>query len=313
MERGRARLVPLRVQLHADVAATSDAEYAEFAEWWLHRLRHAHQELGDLSDAQIDGLPCGLSGGLRLGEVKFEGQLVTGFPLMVNAIQGQGADLRASWSSLPLRAVTPLVSVFVKVWDSGLERITGECAVWFGAHAEPETIARVESALHAMLVDVVERWNPSFANLTDDSEAGIPSGMAMECAIPRSTPPEVLERRRLRSYSWTTFVCPEIASRLGGAAAMIESGAFWQVEEVRNGLVLQATEHLADFAGEPVRAVHDVLAPVLRTGATHGPHMLTGGLRILWDDGRAGPFDYGRLQRFYERTGRNGAWAVSSS
>jgi len=71
-DKGLDRMVPLRVQMHADVAVKSDAEYAEFAAWWLRRLRQVHREFSGLSDSEIDQLPCHMSGGHRLGEINFE-------------------------------------------------------------------------------------------------------------------------------------------------------------------------------------------------------------------------------------------------
>jgi hypothetical protein len=72
------------------------------------------------------------------------------------------------------------------------------------------------------------------------------------------------------------------------------TGAFMETTRFPDGVLLQATEHLRDFAGEPVRAVRDALTPALRPRAAKqprqaGPRMRKRHLRIAWDDGSNGP------------------------
>ena len=74
-------------------------------------------------------------------------------------------------------------------------------------------------------------------------------------------------REVLLGYSWVTVVAPEVAARLGGAAAMSATGAFCEVEEMPGGaLWLRSTPVINDFTGDRVRKVFEALAPVLITG-----------------------------------------------
>jgi hypothetical protein len=62
-------------------------------------------------------------------------------------------------------------------------------------------------------------------------------------------------------------VAPELAGRLGGAAALAATGAFAEVSDLGGGaLWLRATPAVNEFTGPAVRAVFEALAPVLITG-----------------------------------------------
>ena len=77
---------------------------------------------------------------------------------------------------------------------------------------------------------------------------------------------------RLRGYSWVTVVAAELAGRLGGAEALRASGAFYEVSELRDGVLwLRATPTINDFTGKRVRRVFDALAPVLLPGLAPRP------------------------------------------
>jgi len=74
-------------------------------------------------------------------------------------------------------------------------------------------------------------------------------------------------RRYLRGYSWLTIVPAELASRLGGPAALEASKAFVEISPLRNGgLWLLATNDYREYGPEQVAAVFEALAPVLRPG-----------------------------------------------
>jgi hypothetical protein len=81
------------------------------------------------------------------------------------------------------------------------------------------------------------------------------------------------------------------------------SGAFWAFAQLRRGVLLQATERLADYVADRVRAVKEALWPILYQAETNFPRLPgeTTGLRIAWDNGDNGPYDYGTLQDRVDR------------
>jgi hypothetical protein len=59
----------------------------------------------------------------------------------------------------------------------------------------------------------------------------------------------------------------ELADRLGGAGALEQTGAFYEVSTLSTGAVwLRATPSINEFTGEKIRRVFEALAPVLLTG-----------------------------------------------
>lgn len=74
-------------------------------------------------------------------------------------------------------------------------------------------------------------------------------------------------REVLRGYSWVTVCAPELAARIGGAAALAATGAFDEATELTGGQVyLRATPALYDYEGTAVRRVFEALASVLLSG-----------------------------------------------
>jgi hypothetical protein len=68
----------------------------------------------------------------------------------------------------------------------------------------------------------------------------------------------------LYRYAWVTIIPPEIAGRLGGPAALTDSGAFLEVSELAGGSVwLRATRTLEEFDESRSAAVAAALVPVL--------------------------------------------------
>ncbi|MDQ1657155.1 MAG: hypothetical protein QOD41_2238 [Cryptosporangiaceae bacterium] len=79
-------------------------------------------------------------------------------------------------------------------------------------------------------------------------------------SVPRS-------RDEMRGYSWLTVLGPELAARLGGAAALAGSGAFHEVSALEGGrLWLLATPRFAAYGPDEARAVFHALSRVLPPG-----------------------------------------------
>lgn len=143
------------------------------------------------------------------------------------------------------------------------------CRVWFEA---PESHL-MNPATQAAWLDAMRRFcdevNPSFGQISYDY--GAPSDSALEAVTgpPWTIPYKAIANSRqvLRGYDWLTVCAAELADRLGGVEALRGSGAFAQVEPLRNGGVwLLATEQYPDYGGERVEAVWRTLAPVLMKG-----------------------------------------------
>jgi hypothetical protein len=129
----------------------------------------------------------------------------------------------------------------------------------------------------------VTRADAAYAHVTDDPE--IMGGTGLEDATLRN--PELTvprSREELRGYSWVTVCAPELAARLGGAAALAASGAFAEVTELPGGQVyLRATPAPEDYQGDAVRRVFEVLAPVLLTGRPDPRSSATALARLVHD------------------------------
>lgn len=115
------------------------------------------------------------------------------------------------------------------------------------------------------LYDLCQREDLDFASVGDRF---VESNTRLEWALHRKAADGMREARKwLRGYSWITVVPRELAERLGGARAMTESGAFWQVEALPSGgLWLRATERIDEYGPENVRRIFTALAPVLPPG-----------------------------------------------
>jgi hypothetical protein len=60
--------------------------------------------------------------------------------------------------------------------------------------------------------------------------------------------------------------------RLGGAATLAASEAFWRADELpTSGVLVQATERLGEYDLDAARRVFEVLAPVLPAGLPKEP------------------------------------------
>jgi hypothetical protein len=78
-------------------------------------------------------------------------------------------------------------------------------------------------------------------------------------------------RRCLRGFGWITMCPPQIAERLGGAAALLDSSAFHTVCRLpAGGLWLQATEHVTPYTPTHV-AISTYAASSWRTSTPSTP------------------------------------------
>jgi len=78
----------------------------------------------------------------------------------------------------------------------------------------------------------------------------------------------------LRGYEWVTACGPAVAARLGGAAVVRDTGAFFDVRALNHGgLLLRSTPTVEELDETALRRIHPVLAPVLLPGRpTVHPH-----------------------------------------
>ena len=113
-----------------------------------------------------------------------------------------------------------------------------------------------------------EQIGASAGFMNDDRAPGGDTALQQAIWPPASAYP-FRYREILYGYSWVTIVPSQLAGRLGGPAAMRSSGAFSEVDELPGGAVwLRATPAINQFTGDRIRAVFEVLAPVLLTGRT---------------------------------------------
>lgn len=85
----------------------------------------------------------------------------------------------------------------------------------------------------------------------------------------RNTPPHTVSESRqwLRGYTWVTILAQELADRLGGVAALTDTGAFAEVAQLKNsGVWLRSTADFADYDQAAAERSFHVLAPVIRPG-----------------------------------------------
>lgn len=122
------------------------------------------------------------------------------------------------------------------------------------------------SGIREFLVSALDEVNPAFARVdctgpwTDRTNLDVVLGRRPRHSVEQA-------RSLLRGYSWIT-VCPaELCQRLGGVTEISASGVFFRVVPLSSGgAVLQATETLAGFSDDAMRAIFQVLAPVLPAG-----------------------------------------------
>ncbi|MET7743253.1 hypothetical protein [Streptomyces sp. NPDC005385] len=144
--------------------------------------------------------------------------------------------------------------------------------------ADPDFCAR----LLDFLAHALDGANPVFARVDHLNFQDTPD---LEAALRRTHRRYLRESRtHLRGYSWITGVPSELAIRLGGTRRLSATGAFHAVRELRGGgLLLQATQTLADYDDRAMREVFRALAPVLPPGIPeHDPARPD--LRVVFED-----------------------------
>ncbi|TCC03976.1 hypothetical protein [Kribbella soli] len=123
---------------------------------------------------------------------------------------------------------------------------------------------------------VQERWLNACARFCEEvpitfgavsSDDGV-GETALDMALGRSQFESVrVSRSVLRGYSWVTICPQQIVERLGGAAKLEESEAFWRIRPLTSGATwMQATEHLEEYGVDVIRRVFRSFAPVLPEG-----------------------------------------------
>ncbi|WP_132168463.1 hypothetical protein [Kribbella antibiotica] len=116
------------------------------------------------------------------------------------------------------------------------------------------------------LVAALDSVPVAFGRVATDGNVGLQT--SLDAALNRNVIVSMLQSSQyLRGYSWIT-VCPAaLAERLGGAVALVASGAWARVVELSSGdMVLQATEEPAEFDDAALRRVWAALASVLPPG-----------------------------------------------
>jgi hypothetical protein len=137
--------------------------------------------------------------------------------------------------------------------------------------------ARLEDAdgLRGRQVSVARSWagRPGLLGLFAGEDTPWVGGTALTAGLePRLRWEEASLERELQGYSWITLCPAGAAARLGGAAALKDSGAFWRADEQPDGAVLlQATERLGDYDLAAAAKVFDALAPELPAGLPEKP------------------------------------------
>jgi hypothetical protein len=141
--------------------------------------------------------------------------------------------------------------------------------------------ARVEDAdgLVERVVSVARAWagRPGMLGLFAGVDTGTIHGTALRAGLEPllhwdQAAVEQEQGRELQGYSWVTLVPGWAAGRLGGAARLAASGAFWRLDEQPGGAVLvQATERVGEYDMAAARRVWEVLAPVLPAGVPARP------------------------------------------
>lgn len=156
--------------------------------------------------------------------------------------------------------------------------MAGDSLMW-RAEARPEDA----DGLVERLVAVARAWagRPGVFGVFAGVDTGTIHGTALRAGLePLLHRAQVLveqeQGQELQGYSWVTLVPAGAAGRLGGAAALAGSGAFWRVDEQPGGAVLvQATERVGEYDLAAARRVWEVLAPVLPAGVPARPNNLS--------------------------------------
>jgi hypothetical protein len=122
-----------------------------------------------------------------------------------------------------------------------------------------------QQATLAFARSVAESCNPCYGEISYDRGGARTAFENVFRGVPDRT---VLDSRAtLRGYAWLTICPQEIGDRLGGLAALRDSGAFAQCDVLTNGgYWLLATGDYRDFGQAAAERIFPVVAPALRAG-----------------------------------------------
>lgn len=120
-------------------------------------------------------------------------------------------------------------------------------------------------AMVEFLREALDVANPSFGRIELNDFDDYTN---LDAALRRRLRASLRESREiLRGYAWVTVCPPEILSQLGGVAELESSRAFHRVVSLQSGgVLLQASETLADYTNAVMQRVFSTLAPVLPRG-----------------------------------------------
>ncbi|MFF4502278.1 hypothetical protein [Streptomyces sp. NPDC001401] len=132
--------------------------------------------------------------------------------------------------------------------------------------------------------------DPSFGHITHLYTLGktpLETVLGPPWLLPKQTVSE--SRQYLRGYSWVT-VCPkELSTAVGGKQALLDSGAFHEVDELAGGSIwLQAGPDFAAYNDDQARAVWAAVSPALRPGTPQRfePLPTDPPLHVVYEDAR---------------------------
>ncbi|RZT06328.1 hypothetical protein EV649_8211 [Kribbella sp. VKM Ac-2569] len=127
------------------------------------------------------------------------------------------------------------------------------------------TPVAVQEDLLTFIAEFADKARASFGNITDDNEY---SRTSLEVFLPRLIDDGVRESGSvLRGYSWVTVCPPALVERLGGFAALNNTGAFYEVRPLAYGAaLLRSTDRLEHYDQPAMLRVFEALAPVLPQG-----------------------------------------------
>ena len=286
-----ARVSSLRAELNCRMPATAD----EFMEWAHRWLETALRQLGTPLMEELEKSGPLSSAGLRdrSGLVPFGEPGSVWMSLVVGVAGGKGIRSSISawspkdWEKFIARLRELPVEASVKLSRLGVDGYPDVPALnvsvvrypeqsdWMVLSCDGSTnrMAEVDDAqaTRRLWVDLLRqnaaRTEAAFGYLSDEADYAGPR-TALEAAL-GLFPEETLGLldRQLRGYSWITVAPPGVVDLLGGAEALVKSGAFREVVSLSSGSVwLRAADDLPDYDGDRQRMVFETLAKALPPG-----------------------------------------------
>ncbi|MFK3979985.1 hypothetical protein ACI2K4_06320 [Micromonospora sp. NPDC050397] len=173
-------------------------------------------------------------------------------------------QLSAHWADVDPAAVASELELYVFRF-AHQRHIKLQVSVGF--EGRPGRLGQVLPALVELTRRVGDVANPSYGEIVINAGTVAPATV-LDSVLARPVEDSAqASRGYLRGYEWVTLCPEELLARLGGAAALRDTGAFAEVIPLRyGGAMLRATQSPADYRGDRVRAVFRALAPVLPPG-----------------------------------------------